>query len=121
CIMRREKMPEYVYRAVTRKGQIVRNRVEEASKQTLIKKLKQNDLMPIDVRQSAYVNKNKKKVRRNSIDMNEIMKTASSSNILTRDARTEISLAERVNVALAGTQKITNRDLVIFTQNFYLL
>ncbi len=114
-------MPEYVYRAVTRKGQIVRNRVEEASKQTLIKKLKQNDLMPIDVRQSAYVNKNKKKVRRNSIDMNEIMKTASSSNILTRDARTEISLAERVNVALAGTQKITNRDLVIFTQNFYLL
>ena len=103
------------------KGQIVRNRVEEASKQTLIKKLKQNDLMPIDVRQSAYVNKNKKKVRRNSIDMNEIMKTASSSNILTRDARTEISLAERVNVALAGTQKITNRDLVIFTQNFYLL
>ena len=114
-------MPEYVYRAVTRKGQIVRNRVEEASKQTLIKKLKQNDLMPIDVRQSAYVNKNKKKVRRNSIDMNEIMKTASTSNILTRDARTEISFAERVNVALAGTQKITNRDLVIFTQNFYLL
>lgn len=114
-------MPEYVYRAVTRKGQIVRNRVEEASKQTLIKKLKQNDLMPIDVRQSAYVNKNKKKVRRNSIDMNEIMKTASSSNILTRDARTEISFSERVNVALAGTQKITNRDLVIFTQNFYLL
>ena len=30
-------MPEYVYRAVTEKGQIVRNRVEDVSKNTLIK------------------------------------------------------------------------------------
>ena len=54
-------MPEYVYRAVTDKGQIVRNRVEEASKQALIKKLKKNDLMPIDVRQASYAAKKQKK------------------------------------------------------------
>ena len=36
-------MPEYVYRAVTKQGQIVRNKVEEVSKNTLVKKLKHND------------------------------------------------------------------------------
>ena len=30
-------MPTYIYRAVTNQGLIVRNRVEESSKQTLIK------------------------------------------------------------------------------------
>jgi len=33
-------MPEYVYKAVNRNGLIVKNKVEEASKQALIKKLK---------------------------------------------------------------------------------
>ena len=47
-------MPEYVYRAVTEKGQIVRNRVEDVSKNTLIKRLKSNNLMPISVSQVGY-------------------------------------------------------------------
>ena len=50
-------MPEYVYRAVTRRGQIVRNKVEESSKNTLVKKLKSNDLMPIEVIQVSYRSK----------------------------------------------------------------
>ena len=33
-------MPEYVYRAITKEGVIVRNKVESASKQSLVKKLK---------------------------------------------------------------------------------
>ena len=32
-------MPEYIYRAMTNKGQVVRNRVEDVSKQILIQKL----------------------------------------------------------------------------------
>ena len=35
-------MPVYVYRAVTDKGLIVKNKVEEPSKQTLVKKLREN-------------------------------------------------------------------------------
>ena len=42
-------MPEYIYRAVTSKGQIVRNRVEDVNRNTLIKKLKNNDLLPISI------------------------------------------------------------------------
>ena len=34
-------MPEYVYKAVTQNGIIVKNRVEENSKEALIKKLKE--------------------------------------------------------------------------------
>ena len=40
-------MPEYVYRAVTNKGLIVRNKVEDVNKQTLIRRLKANGLTPI--------------------------------------------------------------------------
>ena len=116
-------MPEYVYRAVTDKGQLVRNRVEESSKQSLIKRLKHNGLTPIQVVQVGYMSKtqrkNKKKKNVNSIE--DIMKTANSTNILNNDARKNITLIEKINLKLAATEKITSRDLVVFTQNFYLL
>ena len=47
-------MPQYVYRAITREGIIVRNRVESSSKQNLIKKLKSGNLLPIDIVQVGY-------------------------------------------------------------------
>lgn len=50
-------MPEYVYRAVTKRGQIVRNKVESSNKSNLIKKLKSNDLLPIEVLQVSYASK----------------------------------------------------------------
>ena len=37
-------MPVFVYRAVTKNGTIVRNRVDDISRKSLIKKLKRNDL-----------------------------------------------------------------------------
>ena len=67
-------MPEYVYRAVTRRGQIVRNKVEESSKNTLVKKLKSNDLMPIEVIQVSYRSKKSKVPKKNIIDIDGIMK-----------------------------------------------
>ena len=66
-------MPEYVYRAVTEKGQIVRNRVEDVSKNTLIKRLKSNNLMPISVSQVGYRSVKKHKSRkRNVTDIDEL-------------------------------------------------
>ena len=47
-------MPEYVYKAVDENGIIVKNRVQDKSKQNLIKKLKLNGLMPIDVTQVSF-------------------------------------------------------------------
>ena len=40
-------MPTYMYKAMTKQGVIVRNKVEAASKQNLIKSLKNNNLLPI--------------------------------------------------------------------------
>ena len=116
-------MPEYVYRAITKEGVIVRNKVDSPSKQTLIKRLKAGELLPIDIVQVGYGLGKKKvtKKRRNVTDIDEIMKTANSSTIIQGRGRKKQSTQEKINLALAGTQKITTRDIMIFTQNFYLL
>ena len=114
-------MPEYVYRAVTDKGLIVRNKVEDVNKHTLIKRLKNNGLTPIQVVQVGYMSKNAKKQKKNVANVDEIMKSAASTNILKNNEKNNMSLKEKINLQLAATEKITSRDLVIFTQNFYLL
>lgn len=114
-------MPEYIYRAITSKGQIVRNRVEDVNRNTLIKKLKNNDLLPISITQVGYKSKKTKVNKRNIMDIDDIMRQADSANILQGRIISKPKLKERINLALAREEKITTRDLVIFTQNFYLL
>ena len=114
-------MPEYVYKAVTNQGQIVRNRVEASSKNNLVKRLKHNDLLPIEVVQVSYRSKTRRVNKKNVIDIDDIMKTANSANVLQGRDSTKPSLREKVNLALSAGQKITVRDVTIFTQNFYLL
>lgn len=114
-------MPEYIYRAVTDKGLIVRNKVEDSSKQSLVRKLKHNGLMPIQVVQVGYNSRKNKRTKKNISNMEDIMKTANTTNILNNRNRKNLSTVEKINLKLAATEKITNRDLVIFTQNFYLL
>ena len=113
-------MPQYVYRAVTNRGQIVKNRIEEASKQSVIKKLKSNGLMPIQVVQVGYIGqKTQKKKKRNISGVDDIIKN--SANVIRTREKRSLSWVERLNLKLRATEKITPRDLVIFTQNFYLL
>jgi len=114
-------MPEYVYRAVTNKGQIVKNRVEGANKQELIAKLKSNGLMPIDVVRTAVRTKKVKKVKKNTRNIQDIMRSAHTSSILKTDNRSKITFKDILNTQVIGGQAVTSRDLVIFTQNFYLL
>lgn len=113
-------MPEYVYKAVTSRGLIVKNKVEDSSKLTLIKRLKSNDLTPISIVQVGYHKKNVRQ-KKNITNVEDIMKTASSSNIWQGRAKSNQSVIEKVNLALSSQEKVTPRDLVIFTQNFYLL
>ena len=114
-------MPQYVYRAITREGIIVRNRVESSSKQNLIKKLKSGNLLPIDIVQVGYgINKNKVAKKKNVTDIDEILKNANSATINQGKAKKR-STYEKLSMALSTQQKITTRDIMIFTQNFYLL
>ena len=114
-------MPEYIYKAVTTQGQIVKNRVEAASKNNLVKVLKHNDLLPIEVVQVSYRSKKGRVNKRNIIDIDDIMQTANSANVLRGRETVKPSLREKVNLALSTEQKITIRDVIVFTQNFYLL
>ncbi len=111
-------MPTYVYKAATSSGLIVRNRVEAPSKQNLLRALKGNDLMPITIEQVAYSAKRKKTKKRNIKDIEEIMKNVNTTQINTKKTST---VKEKINMYLSKTEKVTSRDLVVFTQNFYLL
>lgn len=111
-------MPTYMYKAVTSNGLIVKNRVEASSKQKLLMLLKENGLMPITIEQMAYSERKKRTKKKNIKDIEEIMKNVNTTRINTRKKST---VKEKVNMYLAKTEKITDRDIVVFTQNFYLL
>lgn len=111
-------MPTYMYKAATSSGIIVKNRVEAPSKQNLLRSLKNNDLMPITIEQVAYSAKRKKTKKRNIKDVEEIMKNVNTTQINTKKTST---VKEKINMYLSKTEKVTSRDLVVFTQNFYLL
>lgn len=111
-------MPTFVYRAVTENGTIIRNRVEDINKRMLIKKLKNNKLMPISVVQvNNIVFRRKKKQKRNINDVNEIIEnTRYLNNTVQAEKKSFFH-----KLGLNASAKITTRDIVIFTQDLYLL
>ena len=111
-------MPVYVYKAVTDRGLIIRNKVEEGSKQALIKRLKSNGITPIEIIQVAYRGQTKKK--KNVTNIQDILKNVNTSQI-DKTQKNQMSTIEKINLYLAATEKVTIRDIVIFTENFYLL
>ena len=113
-------MPTYMYKAVTKTGLIVRNRVEASNRQTLIKSLKSSDLMPITIEQVSYRTMQKRnKQKKNTTDIQEIMKQVNTTQLGPK--KKTLSTKEKINLYLAKNERITQRDIVVFTQNFYLL
>lgn len=114
-------MATYMYKAVTSKGIVVKNKVEAVSKLSLIKSLKNNNLMPISIEQLSYKSKNnQKKQKRNITNIQEIMQNVNTTQI-GKDNKRTLTSKEKINLYFANSQKITIRDIVVFTQNFYLL
>ena len=114
-------MPTYIYKAVNREGYVVRNRVESGSKRMLVRLLKQNEFTPIEIQQisARKLSTKRNKKRKNISQLQEIMENVNNTSIVRQ--KTESSIKEKINKYFVGTTKITKRDLVIFTQNFYLL
>ena len=111
-------MPFYTYRAVSKNGKVVTNKVEEVSKSALIAKLKRNGFMPITVVQVKFKRDITKKRNADKIDINKILRNV---NVERGKAKVNLTRAEKMKMFLSKNTKITSRDLVIFTQNFYLL
>ena len=117
-------MPLYIYKAVSRNGLVVSNRVEELNKFVLLKKLKNNGLMPISVtqiRMSAKATKTVKKQKKNIETSNSVLKSVREQEIAKSVTSKSKRFSEQAKKVLFGDVKITNKDIVIFTQNFYLL
>ena len=113
-------MPIFMYKAVTKTGVIVKNKVESSSRQNLINSLKNGNLLPISIEQVSYrSNKTVTKQKKNVTNIQEIMKNVNTTQL--GNNKKTLSTKEKVNLYLAKTEKITQRDLVVFTQNFYLL
>lgn len=115
-------MAVYRYRALTPNGVIVSNRIEESNRSSVIKKLKRNNLTPISITEQIAITKKPVKTnKRNVKDIEDLMKNVNTSSIIKNREKNRESYIQKINNALAKTEKITSRDLVIFTQNFYLL
>lgn len=117
-------MPLYIYKAVTEKGQVVRNRVEELNRFILLRKLKSNGLMPIKVTQiqmNKKANRVIKKQKKNVESSDSVLKTVREQEIARNMTSKTKRFTQNAKKVLFTNIKITNRDIVIFTQNFYLL
>ncbi len=114
-------MPLYVYKAVDKKGQVVNNRVEEINKFILLRKLKRNGFMPIKVTQiqmNSKASKVRKKQKKNIETNDSILK---SVRLRENNNISKTTFKQKAKKILFTNLKITNRDIVIFTQDFYLL
>lgn len=117
-------MPLYVYKAVDKNKQVITNRVEAINRFVLISKLKRNGFMPIrvtQVRMGGKANNLRKKQKKNVETSGSILKEL-------RERQTDINKMSKAETLkkdakrlLFSNIKITNRDIVIFTQDFYLL
>lgn len=121
-------MPKFRYRAMTRQGQIVTNVIEDANKQSCVIKLKRNGLVPISIKQTIAVTSNNKdaKASKRELTVNEMMKRMGKTTDIDektskKETKHKVEWIEKLDKALISTEKITSRDIRIFTQNFYLL
>lgn len=114
-------MATFNYRALTDDGRIVRNKVEEGTRLNLVKKLKENGLHPISITQTnSKRTKILKKKKRNISDIQSVLENVNTTVIL-NDNRRRLSIKDKINKYLGTEDKVTERDISIFTQNFYLL
>ena len=112
-------MATYTYKALTKRGMIVRNRVEAPTKQALIKLLKSNEMLPISVTKIPYGgSKVKRKQKRNVSNIEDMIKNVNTTRINVGEKK---SSYQKLRSYFTKQQKITSRDIVVFTQNFYLL
>lgn len=115
-------MPIYRYRAMTNNGIIVTNTIEESSKQLAIKKLKRNNLIPINVDKSLQRTKSKRTVRKNTKGIDDVLRDVDTTNLLaSRQRSAKTSYFDKIYHSIMKSDRITARDIIVFTQNFYLL
>ena len=86
-------MAVYRYRALTQNGTIVSNRIEENNRSAVIKKLKRNNLIPINITEQISFNKKAVKTKKRNVkDIEDIMKNANTTNIMANREKNKQSM-----------------------------
>ena len=114
-------MPIYRYKAITDSGIIVTNTIDEPSRHLVIQKLKRNNLHPINVERTLQRKKATRTARRNTQGIEEILKNVDTTNLLLTREKSRKTYFDKLYNTLTKTERITSRDIIVFTQNFYLL
>ncbi|MCL2860135.1 MAG: type II secretion system F family protein [Oscillospiraceae bacterium] len=114
-------MPVYHYKAITKGGQIVTNKVEDVSRLILMRKLRSNGLVPISVIQTVKRKRAVKKEKKNVTGREELLKSVNVTIAKNTKKVRKMKLMDRIRIAYLGNQKVRPKDVLIFTQNFYLL
>ena len=114
-------MPLFKYKAITRSGQRVENKVESSNKYTLIKKLKRNKLLPIEVTQINSRASNKNKRQKKNVESNNSALKSIRSEEIQRNLTSKKRLGLRLKRIINRNEKITKKDIAVFTENLYLL
>ena len=114
-------MPIYRYRAITETGIIVSNTIDEPNKHLAIQKLKRNNLHPINVERSLQRKKTTRTTRKNTQGIEELLKNVDTTNLVLSRERSKRTYFDKLYNAITKTERITSRDIIVFTQNFYLL
>lgn len=114
-------MPIYRYRAMTTNGMIVTNTIEESSKYLAIKKLKRNNLIPINVDKSLQRKKSNRTVRKNTKSIDDVLKNVDTSDLLANRQKAKTTYFDKIYHSITKSDRVTVRDVIVFTQNFYLL
>ena len=114
-------MPLYKYRAVTKTGDIVEYRADAPSRYALLAKLKNNELFPISITSiNVKASRRRKKQRRNIETSNSVLKQVRADQIR-KNIDKKDSIFKRMDASLQKNRAIKKRDILVFTQNFYLL
>lgn len=114
-------MPLYRYRGMTDKGQIISNRLDAENKQVIAQQLKENGITPIEIT-SIGLKTRRKTQRRNMAQAKDIFKEVNMAKIKTvKESKERPKSFDKIKSYMELSKKITTRDIVIFTQDFYLL
>lgn len=117
-------MALYMYKGVTEKGQILRNKVEAADKFEVLSRLKRNGITPIKVTKMKLdkkIAKQNLKKKKNAETKDSVLKMVREQDLLKKSMRRKDGFFLKAKRVLFTNNKIKNRDIVIFTQNLYLL
>ena len=115
-------MPVFMYKAVTKGGVVVKNKVDDINKYALIQKLKRNNLTPIDIVQIKQNKTKKQNIKKKNVKPNDtLMKNLELLSSNKTNSTTKITTKDKMEMMLSNSQKITTRDIIIFTESFYLL